>query len=62
MKVYHGSKQIIEKPITKGSKDYNDYGPAFYTTRDLKSAHEWACRNGSVGYVNSKSFISYSLT
>ena len=61
MKVYHGSKQIIEKPITKGSKDYNDYGPAFYTTRDLKSAHEWACRNGSVGYVNEYEINDFEL-
>ena len=52
MKVYHGSKQIIKAPRVKGSKKDNDYGPAFYLTQDLDSAHEWACRNGSVGYVN----------
>ena len=52
MKVYHGSKQIIKQPNIKGSKKDNDYGPAFYLTLDLDSAHEWACRNGSVGFVN----------
>ena len=52
MKLYHGSKIILEKPIKNGSKIDNDYGPAFYMTRDLKSAHEWACRNNTIGFVN----------
>lgn len=52
MKLYHGSKLTISKPINKGSKKDNDYGPAFYLTKDLESAHEWACRNNSVGVVN----------
>ena len=52
MKVYHGSKQTITNPKDKGSRKDNDYGPAFYLTRDLKSAHEWACRNNTVGVVN----------
>lgn len=56
MKLYHGSKKIIEKPKVKGSYYDNDYGPAFYLTRDLSSAHEWACKNNSVGYVNKYSF------
>jgi len=52
MILYHGSKFKIEKPIFQGSKIDNDYGPAFYLTRDLESAHEWACRNNVIGYVN----------
>ena len=52
MKVYHGSKLSLPKPKNKGSKEDNDYGPAFYLSRDLKSAHEWACRNNTVGIVN----------
>ena len=52
MKVYHGSKLIIDVPKVMGSKIDNDYGPAFYLTQDLNSAHEWACRNNSVGFVN----------
>ena len=52
MKVYHGSKLIIKSPINEGSKSENDYGPAFYLTRDLESAHEWACRNNTIGIVN----------
>lgn len=52
MKLYHGGKCIVDHPIAFGSNKQNDYGPAFYLTRDINSAHEWACRNNSVGYVN----------
>lgn len=52
MKLYHGSKRKIEKPIYQGSKKDNDYGPAFYMTQDYDSAGEWACRNNSVGFIN----------
>ena len=52
MKLYHGSKLKVANPHDKGSKKDNDYGAAFYLTRDLESAHEWACRNNSVGIVN----------
>ena len=52
MILYHGSKEIIKSPRVHGSSEQNDYGPAFYMTSDLESAHEWACRNNSVGYVN----------
>lgn len=61
MKLYHGSKYIVDQPIAKGSKPDNDYGPAFYLTRDLKSAKEWACRNNSVGYVNVYEFNQRNL-
>ena len=52
MKLYHGSKLTIGSPTYNGSKKDNDYGPAFYLTKDLTSAHEWACRNNTVGIVN----------
>ena len=52
MKLYHGSKLTIAKPIYAGSKKDNDYGPAFYLTKDLESAHEWACRNDTIGIFN----------
>lgn len=52
MKIYHGSKNIIEQPSLNGSNINNDYGPAFYLTNDLESANEWACRNNTVGFVN----------
>lgn len=52
MKIYHGSKFIIDKIQTKGSSLNNDYGPAFYLTLEEKAAKEWACKNNTVGYVN----------
>lgn len=52
MKLYHGSKAIVNQPIVKGSNKSNDYGPAFYMTKDFDSACEWACRNNTIGYVN----------
>lgn len=52
MIIYHGSKQIIEKPIVGGSNPTNDYGPAFYMTLDLESAKSWSCKNDSLGIVN----------
>lgn len=52
MKIYHGSKAIIKKPLYKGSEINNDYGPAFYATIDFENACIWASKNNSVGYVN----------
>lgn len=52
MKIYHGSKVLIEHPIVKGSDERNDYGPSFYMTKDLDAAKSWACKNNSVGVVN----------
>lgn len=52
MILYHGSKVIIQKPITHGSNFANDYGPSFYLTLDLNAAKSWACKNDIVGLVN----------
>ena len=61
MIIYHGSKYKIDHPTYKGSKEDNDYGPAFYLTKDLESAHEWACRNNTVGYINKYKLDTSSL-
>ena len=52
MKIYHGSKAIIEKPLYKGSEINNDYGPAFYTTTNYEDACIWASKNNTSCYVN----------
>lgn len=52
MIIYHGSKKIIKEVKVKGSNPANDYGPAFYLTKDLDAAKSWACRNDSLGVVN----------
>ena len=53
MILYHGSKDIIEKPeFGKGSKK-NDYGMGFYCTENVELAKEWACSNNETnGYAN----------
>ena len=53
MIIYHGSKDIIEKPeFGKGNKK-NDYGLGFYCTDNVELAKEWACSNNETnGYAN----------
>ena len=53
MIIYHGSKDIIEKPeFGKGSQK-NDYGLGFYCTENVELAKEWACSNNETnGYAN----------
>ena len=48
MILYHGSKDIIEKPIYGQGKKYNDYGLGFYCT-DNK---EWGTSFERSGYAN----------
>lgn len=50
--IYHGSTDIIERPVFGKGKDYNDYGRGFYCTEHLELAKEWACTEGSDGYAN----------
>lgn len=50
--IYHGSKDIIEKPEFGKGKTYNDYGIGFYCTENLTLAKEWAVDIGRNGYAN----------
>ena len=50
--LYHGSKNIIEKPTLKGGKETNDYGYGFYCTESIELANEWACPDNNDGYAN----------
>ena len=50
--LYHGSEEIIEKPIYGKGKVYNDYGRGFYCTENLDLAKEWACTESADGYAN----------
>ena len=50
--LYHGSSEIVEKPIYGKGKIYNDYGRGFYCTENLYLAKEWACTEEIAGYVN----------
>lgn len=52
MKLLHGSKQIIEKPLLSAGKRTNDYGQGFYCTKEENLAGEWACRDNEDGFIN----------
>lgn len=51
--IYHGSKDIIEKPYFHGGKANNDYGYGFYCSESLELAKEWSCSNSdNNGFAN----------
>ena len=50
--IYHGSVNIVEKPLFGEGKLYNDYGRGFYCTEHAELAKEWACSSDSDGYAN----------
>lgn len=50
--LYHGSKNIIERPFFHGGKETNDYGYGFYCTENIELANEWACPDDNDGYTN----------
>ncbi len=52
MRLYHGSAEIIQRPIFGLGRTYNDYGPGFYCTEHMDLAKEWACREKKTGFVN----------
>ena len=52
MKIYHGSENIIEKPVFGFGKTYNDYGLGFYCTDILEMAKEWGAGMDRNGYAN----------
>lgn len=52
MILFHGSDHIIQKPQLSLGKPNNDYGRGFYCTLDYALAQEWACKNGTDGFVN----------
>lgn len=51
-KIYHGSENIIEKPVFGFGKTYNDYGIGFYCTDILEMAKEWGAGIDRNGYAN----------
>ena len=61
MILYHGSNQIVSSPIFGYGRKDNDYGRGFYCTESIELAKEWACRNGSDGFVNTYSLDSSGL-
>ena len=52
MRIYHGSKDIIKKPLFGIGKKYNDYGLGFYCTESIELAKEWAVDIDRDGFAN----------
>lgn len=50
--LFHGSSEIVERPIFGIGNPYNDYGLGFYCTEDIDLAREWACPTEIDGIVN----------
>ena len=55
MRLYHGSTQIIEKPLVSYGRENLDFGKGFYTTNIQEQAENWVSRFIALG---KKSFVS----
>lgn len=44
MKIYHGSLEVIERPLILQPNRLLDYGKGFYTTTSERQAKEWVER------------------
>lgn len=56
MILFHGSPNIIPKPIYGFGNPKNDYGLGFYCSESLELAKEWACTTEEGGYANQYEF------
>ena len=52
MIIYHGSENVITKPIFGAGNSKNDYGAGFYCTEDKELSKEWACKRDADGFSN----------
>ncbi|MDO4940559.1 MAG: DUF3990 domain-containing protein [Erysipelotrichaceae bacterium] len=50
--LYHGSSNIIEKPIFGIGNHHNDYGLGFYCCANIELARQCASRTSGNGFVN----------
>lgn len=61
-KIYHGSKNIVKKPVYGKGKTYNDYGLGFYCTDTIEMAKEWGVDKTRDGYANEYEIDTENLT
>lgn len=62
MIIYHGSENIIKKPLFGFGNPKNDYGLGFYCTESNELAKEWACQKNKDGFANSYELNTDSLS
>lgn len=56
MILFHGSPNIIPKPIFGFGNAHNDYGMGFYCSESIELAKEWACATEEGGFANQYEF------
>ncbi len=59
--LYHGSDNIIKKPIFGYGRKHNDYGLGFYCTENKELAKEWAVSSLCDGFSNCYTLDATSL-
>ena len=52
MTIYHGSENVVERPLFGVGKKTNDYGLGFYCTEDRILAGEWGVTPLHDGFIN----------
>ncbi len=52
MTIYHGSENVVERPLYGFGKRTNDYGLGFYCTEDRTLAGEWSVTPLHDGFIN----------
>ena len=50
--IYHGSGQVVQKPVFGQGRKHNDYGLGFYCTESKDLAKEWAVSSLRDGFSN----------
>ena len=53
MKIYHGSLEVIERPLILQPNRLLDYGKGFYTTTSKRQAIEWVERHIALHFIES---------
>lgn len=52
IEIFHGSKEIVDKPTFGKGRIHNDFGLGFYCTQNAGLAKEWAVSSLQDGYLN----------
>ena len=61
MILYHGSQEIVRKPLFGKGKKHNDYGLGFYCTENVDLAKEWSVKKNCDGFINEYSLDVLNL-
>lgn len=60
--LYHGSENVIQKPLFHAGNPKNDYGYGFYCTESIELAKEWASSEEKDGFANQYTLNMNGLT